>query len=739
MKFFTASALVIAGLGAATALAQIPQASSKAPSCCNATARDFPKVGGDYGNQNYSALAQITPKNIAKLGGAWHVHLEGGQNPQDQQSSVVAVDGVLFVETTQGNVYALDGATGQIKWTHKSGFGNQLRRGVAVGAGRVYAAFGGNHIGALDQKTGALIWVKAIDRGAVRAFGGAPPAGFDPGNPNAAPADGAAPRGQGGQAQGAGGRDPNAPRAPRVVSTDPGGTLKTPITYYDGMIYFGTADANRGTGYAVHADTGEIAWQFWGTPGPGEFGNDSWGGDQWKTGGAAPWMSPAIDPKLGLLYWTFGNARGGAPTDGSGRPGANLFANSLVAIDLKTGKRIWHFQSVHHDIWDMDNVMSPVLADVTVKGKLRHIVVYGSKVGMYYVLDRATGEAVTPIMETPVPQEPVQNTWPTQPIPAGDPITPQCVNGQTPATKVPPGYLTGCLFTPHLDFPVVQTPGTGGGMTWNAISFDQKTKLIYTGYGIVDSGHVQHNGGVGFRPLGEERSGGIAAFDPATHKVVWRRENQWSLAHGNGILTTAGGVMFIGQPDGLLVGMDVKDGAPIWQFQTGAGIHTSPAAYQIGGQEYLAVFAGGNGLPYNSPRGDDLWGFKLGGTLAQAATPAPPPRRQPVTGAPVEGSTVNNMVAIARIFVEGAVGTTESNSPNAMAPQNLRVPAGTTVTFTNPVGNAKAHCVAQFYEGLFSSGPIPPGQSFSFTFKAPGEYFYNDCTDPRTTGKVVVY
>ena len=545
MKFVTATALVIAGLGAASALAQ-PANNARAPSCCTVAAKDFPKVGGNYGNQNYSALAQINAANIARLGGAWHVHLEGGLNPQDQQSSVVVVGGVIFVETTQGQCLCRGRRQRPIKWTYKGGFGPQLRRGVAVGAGRVYVAFGGNHIAALDQKSGALIWVKAIDRGAARTFGGAAPAGFDPGNPDATPARG--------------GRDPNAPRP---VSTDPGGTLKTPITYYDGMIYFGTADATRGTGYAVNADTGEIAWEFWGAPGPGEFGNDSWGGDQWKTGGAAPWMSPAIDPKLGLLYWTFGNARGGAPTDGSGRPGANLFANSLVAIDLKTGKRKWHFQSVHHDIWDMDNVMSPVLADVTVKGKLRHIVVYGSKVGMYYVLDRADGSPVTPIVETPVPQEPSQKTWPTQPIPAG-----RCHRAamrQRPdrrPTKVPPGYHTGCLFTPHLDFPVVQTPGTGGGMTWNAISFDPKTKLIYTGYGIVNSGHVQHNGGVGFRPLGEERSGGIVAFDPATHKVVWRRENQWSLAHGNGILTTGGGVMFIGQPDGVLLGMDVKDGKP---------------------------------------------------------------------------------------------------------------------------------------------------------------------------------
>ncbi len=702
-----AAALSLVGFTAISALA----ASAPAPSCCTPAGRDFPKVGGNYGNQNYSALAQITPANIGKLGGAWHVHLEGGLNPQEQQSSVVAVDGVLYVETTQGNVYAVNGATGAINWVYKGGFGPQLRRGVAVGEGRVYTAFAGNRIAALNQKTGALIWLKAIDRGATRPFGGGR----------------------------AGGRDPDASPAPRPVSTDPGGTLKTPITYYDGMLYFGTADAARGTGYAVHADTGEIAWEFWGPPGPGEFGNETWGGDQWRTGGAAPWMSPAIDPKLGLLYWTFGNARGGAPTDGSGRPGANLFANSLVAIDLKTGKRKWHFQSVHHDIWDMDNVMSPVLADVMVKGKLRHIVVYGSKVGMYYVLDRTDGSAITPIVETPVPQEPIQNTWPTQPIPQGDSITPQCVNGEAPASKAPPGYLTGCLFSTHLDVPVVQTPGTGGGMTWNAISFDPKTKLIYTGYGIVNSGHVQHNGGVGFRPLGEERSGGIAAFDPATHKVVWRRENEWSLAHGNGILTTAGGVMFIGQPDGQLLGLAIKDGHQLWRFQTGAGVHTSPAAYQIGATEYVSVLAGGNGLPYNSPRGDDLWGFVLGGTVPPSPAPTPPPHRQPILAAAVEGAAVNNTVAIARNWSSGAVGAAESNSANAMAPQNLRVPAGTTVTFLNPTGNSKAHCVTQFYEGLFSSGPIAPGQSFKFTFNTPGEYFYNDCADPRTTGKVVVY
>ena len=693
----------------------VSSAVSQSPSpCCVSAGKDFPKVGGNYGNQNYSSLAQITTKNLAQLGGAWHLNLEGGSAasdaaPQDdaaappaggrggrggqgggaaggQQSTVVAVDGVLYAETSQGNLYAIDGKTGQTKWSYKPGFGTQLRRGAAVGGGMVFTAGGGKHISALDQKTGKVVWVKQLD-----------------------------------------------------TNDGSGGTLKTAITYYNGMIYFGNADAQRGIAYALDAKTGNEVWHFYGPADPADTGNNNtWGGDEYKTGGASPWMHPAIDPQLGLVYWTFGNARGGAPTDGSGRPGTNLYANSLVAINAKTGKMVWYFQSVHHDIWDMDNVMAPVLADVPVAGKTRKIVVYGSKVGMYYVLDRTNGKPITPIVETPMPQEPIQNTWPTQPIPQGDAIIPMCPDPNGP-NRAPPNYKVGCLFTPHLDFPVVQSPGTGGGMVWNAISFDPQTRLIYTGAGFVNSGHVQHNGGVGFRPLGEDRSGKIVAFNPATHKIVWQKFTDWSLAHGNGILTTAGGVMFIGQPDGLLIAMDIKDGKQLWQWQTGAGVHTSPISYEVDGQQYVAVFAGGNGLPYNSPRGDDLWAFKVGGAVAQAKTPTPPDKRQPIQAAAVEGSAVNNTVMIARNWAGTAPAPTEALTQNSMAPQNLRVLAGTTVTFTNPQGNKQPHCVTQFFEGLFSSPPLQPGQSFTYTFTKPGEYFYNDCTSPQTTGKVVVY
>ncbi len=676
------------GLGAtAYLLAQGGTPTRPAETCCAVPRADFPKVGGNYGNQNNSALAGINRSNIATLGGAWHLNLEGaaGGGAGGQQSSVVAVGGVLYVETTQGNVHAIDGKTGATKWVYKSGFGTQLRRGVAVGGGKVFTASAGKRVTALNQQTGAVLWTQPL-----------------------------------------GGEDGSR------------GSLKTAITYFDGLIYLGNADAAHGVAYALSAETGKEVWHFNGPAGPGEFGADTWEGDSYKTGGASPWMHPAIDPELGLVYFTFGNARAGGATDGSTRGGQNLFANSIVAVDAKTGVRKWHFQSVHHDIWDMDNVMAPVLADVVVAGRPRKIVVYGSKTGMFFLLDRADGSAVTPIDEKPVPQDAQQKTWPTQPIPRGDMLLSNCPN--TDATnRVPPNYKFGCLFTPHRDEPVVQSPGIGGGNSWSAISFDPQTRLLYTGVGIINAGHVQFDGGVGFRPLGEERSGKIVAFDPATHKVVWQRSSIWSLAHGNGLLTTAGGVMFIGQPDGYLLGLDIRNGAELWRWQTGAGVHTSPITYDVDGEQYVAVFAGGNGLPYNSPRGDDLWAFKLRGPVAPAATPVPPPQRQPITAAAVEGTVTGNTVAIARNWLGGAVAPGESMSQNSMAPQHLRVPVGTTVTFTNPPDSAEPHCVTQFYEGLFSSPKLAAGQSFSYTFTKAGEYFYNDCTSPRTTGKIVVY
>ncbi|GAA2586502.1 methanol/ethanol family PQQ-dependent dehydrogenase [Winogradskya consettensis] len=701
--------LATTGAGAAAVAVGTPEsASASAPAPKQPFAgpgRDFPKVCGDLGNQNHSPLKQISRRTISRLGGAWHTNLEGGSTAQAQQSTAVVQDGVLYVQTTRQNVFAVDGRTGAIKWKTNVGTRTTNMRGVALGEGRVYSTSGANIVHALDQRTGAILWQKQL----ITDAEGGMDSGCDP---------------QNGQCGGA------------------TGTLAGAVVYHDGLIYVGMQGSTggaRGRAYALHAATGEIAWIFWGAPGEGQFGNDSWEGNSWKTGGAVPWIHPAIDPELGLVYWTFS---GPYPrTDGSSRAGDNLFANSIVAIDAKTGKRRWHFQSVHHDIWDMDNVMAPVLADIRIGGRLRKVVVYGSKVGMYYILDRRTGEAVHGMEERPVEQDVRQRTAATQPFPGGEPFTPQAPRFDN-ATRPVPFYEFGGLYTPHWDRPTIIFPGAGGGADWAHLSFNPFTGWIYVGYGLINSGFSNaREGRVNTsRPLGEFFAGGIAAVDPRTNTPVWTKDGEWSLAHGNGILTTAGRVMFQGGPDGLLHAMNDETGETLWSFQTGAGVHTSPIAYEIDGEQYIAVFAGGNGLPYpDIPRGDHLWAFKLGGTVAPAATPVPPAKRNDIRTTAVTGTST---VVLGRVWnaTTGQPGPTENLvAQNAMAPQHLRVPVGTEVTFINPVGNASAHAAVSFFENEFDTGVLMPGRSATHIFATPGTYFYNDSVYPQNTGKIVVF
>jgi alcohol dehydrogenase (cytochrome c) len=680
---------------AAAPLAKVPLAAGHRPASCSTPGgRDFPKVGGNYGNQNYSALHDIDRGSVRRLGGAWVNRIEGGLTTGTNQSTAVVVDGTLYIESALGNVHAVDGRTGVTKWKYTTPHGTVTRRGVAVGEGKVFTHGKGSWIIALDQATGVVVWERQIT-------------GF--------------------------------------------GTMeKVAVTYHDGLLHVGTHDSNRAAALALSAADGSLIWNFWGAPGPGELGNETWAGDSWQTGGATPWMHPAIDPELGLIYWTFGNARGNnSSQDGSGREGQNLFSSSIVAMELKTGKYRWHFQSVHHNIWDMDNVMAPVLADVHIHGRPRKIVVYGSKSGMYFILDRTDGSAPLGIDEVPVPQEPRQKTWPTQPFPRQGGWTENRVVEQPLGTSVPgdpnravPNYVPAKIYTPHWDVPILSTPGHGGGACWNAQSYSQHTGLVYTGYGYVAAAHSLTESSNGLRPPGEYQTGGVVAVDPSTNLVRWKRRMPYSLAHGNGVLSTAGGLIFIGQPDGNLIAMDAAGGRELWRWQCGAAISSSPITYEIDGEQYLAVYAGGTDIPYgaSAPRGDFLWAFKIGGKVRPATTPAPPTVRRPVSGTAVEGSAVNNTVVLARTYdpASSTVGATESTAVNGMAPTWLRVPVGTTVTFVNPADNPHDHSATQFFEGLFNVR-LKPGESFSYTFRRRGEYFYNDSYSPRPTGKVEVY
>jgi alcohol dehydrogenase (cytochrome c) len=693
--------------------------------CCTPGDADFPKVGGNLGNQNYSRLKAINKDNIGQLGAVWLNRIEGGINTGTNQSTTVVVDGVIYIESAFGHVYAVDGKTGLTKWKYTQTRGTLTRRGVAVAKdlGLVYTLSNGNWVVALNKDTGAVVWERQHN-------------GW-------------------------------------------GNLEKVAIVYYDKMLYIGSNDATRNAAVALDATNGDMKWHFWGWPAAGEPFYDTWGGG--PQSGASSWIHPAIDPELGLVYWAFGNTRGNSSQNGSNRPGQNLFANSLVALDMKTGERKWHFQSIHHDIWDMDNVMAPVLVDLELHGrgdkgdrgsnrdedKMRKLVVYGSKGGMYYILDRTDGSAPLGIDEVPVAVDPRQASYPTQPIPRqggwychGEKCAeapagvvsqiPSCIVNEPLGGPIPgdpnravPNYAQGCLYSAHWDVPILTAPGHGGGADWNHQSFSQSTKLVYTGFGNVPAAHSLTEASNGLRPPGEYQTGGIVAVDPSTNLVKWKKHMPYELAHGNGILTTRSDLLFIGQPDGNVLALDAKNGDELWRFQTGAAISASPVTYEIDGEQYVAIYAGGTGIPYgdSAPRGDFLWAFKVGGTLPPAATPTPPVIRRPVSGGPVEGSatTPPNTVILARTrSATGVIGATESTAVNGMAPTHLRVPVGTTVTFLNDPRNVNVHCATQFFEGLFNP-QLKPGESFQYTFTQKGEFFFNDCFSPRPTGKIEVY
>jgi PQQ-dependent dehydrogenase (methanol/ethanol family) len=529
--------------------------------------RDFPSVGGDLGNRRYSTLTGITRGNISRLGGAWLRRLEDGNLVGNMQGTPVVAGGVLYIGSGSGSIFAINAATGSVNWKFTSPFGGQTNRGVAVGEGKVFSGQTGTRLVALDQATGALLWeAKLAERGGT----------------------------------------PGAPM------------------YHAGLVYAGISGGEqgvRGQITAHDAKTGKEVWKFYTIPGPGEFGHDTWEGDSWTRGGGPLWTHGAIDPELGMLYVPIGNPF--PVTNGSTRGGDNLFTASVIALDLKTGVRRWHFQEVHHDIWDYDNPTPPLLADITYQGKPRRILIHGGKTGFTYILDRTNGTPLVGIEERPVPQDPRNKTARTQPFPLGDSPVPTCPE----PGSVAQGAAQACLFGAFFDLPVVMHPGTQGGLNSAPMAFSPDTGHFYVPASIINSQF-----GPGFsRPPGQPRAGTLTAMDPTTNKIVWQKRTKFPLGTGSGLLATATGLLFGGVADGRLVAYDMRNGDELWSFQTGAGADASAITYEVGGEQYVAILSGGNNFNLSQP-GDHLWAFKLGGTVAPLPAPPEPPAIQPAGG-----------------------------------------------------------------------------------------------------------
>src|SRR4051794_10536756 len=515
---------------------------------------DWVTNGGSLANQRYSPLTQIDDSNVKQLKGVWLTHLRKSAlaAKYSAESQPLVWDGVIYVPTGEDDVFAVRADTGKILWQYRAHLDQTIStvccgwesRGVALGEGKVYIGQLDGKLVALDQRTGKPAWTTQVAR------------------------------------------------------WQDGYSITNAPLYYEGLVITGLSGGEfgiRGRVTAFDAKTGKEAWRFYTIPGPGEAGHDTWPqtGDAWKHGGAPVWQTPSVDPGLGLVYFTTGNA--GPDNDGSHRAGDNLYAASFVALHAKTGKLAWHYQMVHHDIWDYDAPSPTILFDADMDGKTVHGIGEASKTGWVYLLNRENGKPLLPTPEKPVPQDARQKTAKTQPFPSYDPVVPHEVSDRqyaevvklvNKAAKGKSVKVTRAktMFTPYWHDPVVLTPGPQGGTNWQPSSYNPDTHLMYVcaqagvtaNTAETEQPAKQKAGGVAKTTLGStltlgggfgQNVGTFSAVDVTTGKIAWQK--RWPESCYAGSTTTKGNLVFIGRNDGRLIAFDARDGKQLWSFQTG--------------------------------------------------------------------------------------------------------------------------------------------------------------------------
>ena len=641
--------------------------------------KDWPLVHGDWTNQRYSALDKINVHTIQQLGGAWmSKKFEDGASTR----SAPVVEGGLMYVTSGTGVYAIDAKTGESVWTWRSKVAPSWQ-GVAVGEGKLFVGLQTGRIEALDAKTGKSVWSRQI------------------------------------------GEIP--PQKGEFVTGAP--------TYARGVVFAGLANGDwalRGKVVALDAKDGHELWHFFTVPGPGEPGHETWDAhnDVWKIGGGGVWQTGAVDPDLGLVYYVTGNPI--PPFGGEERPGNNLFTCSALALDLRTGKLRWHYQLVHHDVWEADIATPLVLYDVQSEGLKQKALAIMRADGYLFLLNRETGQPIFPTEERPVPQDPRMNTSSTQPYPMGaDEVLPDCDHWRR--ESIPSGFQVGCFFTPsYYDKLNVLRPFFG--MRISPMSYSPQTGYFYT-TGVVFLGWRRRTADpymlmdLGDTAPGLNSSGVLAAIDGRTDKIVWQRKMP---SRAGGSLTTAGGLMFESEADGEFKAYDAKTGDVLWRFQIGMGGRglgsggRGPAtSYEVDDQQYVAV-----------PAGSSVWAFKLGGTLRPAETnTALTFHEDEEFSGPI---TETKEVETTSLDIDGNLpsgGNRYYIDEYKFNPMRARVKAGTRVTWVN--NGTMTHTVVA-KDGSWATGPISPAQNGYVTFDKPGTYTYVCKNHPWAYGQVIV-
>jgi quinohemoprotein ethanol dehydrogenase len=549
-------------------------------------AGDWLAVGRTYDEQRFSPLTKISNQNVGELGLAWYHEFD---TDRGQEATPVIVDGVMYTTTAWSKVFAFNAKTGELKWSFdpkvdgSKGFDaccDVVNRGVAVWKGKVYVGALDGRLIALDAGTGKQVWsVQTTDTGKPYTITG----------------------------------------APRVI--------KDKVLIGNGGAEYGV----RGYITAYDAASGKQVWRFYTAPNPegkadgaasdkimAGKGNATWSDGAWKQtgGGATVWDSMAYDPTLDIVYLGVGNGSPWNHLKRSGGKGDNLFVSSILALKPDTGEYVWHYQTTPGESWDYTATQHIILADLTLKGQPRKVLMQAPKNGYFYVIDRATGELISAKNFVPI-------SWSTGIDPkTGRPI-------EDPKAR-------------YKDAPSLQLPGPLGAHNWHPMAFNPKEGLVYipaqaSPFAYTNIKDFKYKPGawnVGTdllaNALPDDKAklaamkpmfkGQLIAWDPVTQSARWTVEHPyfWNA----GILTTAGGLVFQGAAEGQFIAYDAATGTKLWSYATTNGVIAAPATYEIDGEQYVAVMVGyGGGGPVsasvllgNKPRlPGRLMVFKLGG------------------------------------------------------------------------------------------------------------------------------
>lgn len=615
---------------------------------------DWASHSHDAAASHFSPLAEITPENVARLNVAWSLDLTslnppGSTRVLPSNYTPLAIDGVVYLPTPYGKLLALDGATGATVWTYELG-GEELfaGRGLAYWKGdakhprRLFAGTRSGKVIALDLRTGQPVaGFTEIDLKTDDVMNG-------------------------------------IPTARNVINS-------APILYDNVLITGSTVQESPELGAygdvrGWDARTGKKLWSFRSIPHPGEPGNETWEKGSWRNrSGVNVWTLMSVDTERGIAYLPFG-----APAYdriGIDRNGANLYANSLIAVNARTGKYLWHFQHVHHDIWDLDSVTEPTLVDVRRGGQTIPAVVAMSKQGLLFILNRVTGKPLYDVAEVPVPPSsiPGEQAWPTQPHPKLPvPLNRQSMTADE-ISDVTPEHRAFCQarvrnenagfarpWEPiRADRPMIRFPGPASGPNWGGGAFFPEKGLY-----IVNTSELGGIEQLGLKPTGEWGNvtgqpsafqdpatrmpchkgswGNITAVDVSTGKVAWRtrlgitdslppaKRKTGRRNHG-GPITSAGGLVFIGATDdSRFRAFDARSGRELWTFKLPASAVATPITYRgRDGRQYVAVTVAG-GSAMGAPVTASLFvAFALPRSgERRKALPSPVPAVDPKTGAP---------------------------------------------------------------------------------------------------------